>query len=330
MRHGDRSRPLRGIRELIDVPTLVTGRSAVGWLVRPAVGGSPRANAIALAVLRVVAGLLWLYNVRWKRPPDFGQSTGGSLYGYTRDAVEHPVFAPYSWVVEHLVLPNFVAFGWLVLVVESLLAVLLLSGTLVRLAALIGVGQSLAITLSVAQTPGEWPWSDWMMIGIHVALLFTAAGAAGSVDAVRAHGPVDSGVRLLRGWGVVAGVVAVVALILSAGADPLASPGSIVGKQSLQVTLGSYNLLGAVVLLAVGVLMLAGAAMRRPWPVRVAAVVAALAAVSLYAQVGQADTWLGGTNASAAFFVCAALVAAVTAGRTGVRSGQRHKLEADR
>ena len=58
-------------------------------------------------------------------------------------------------------LPHFSAFGYGVLVVETALAVLLLTGLLVRPAALLAIVQSLAIGLSVARTPGEWPWSYW-------------------------------------------------------------------------------------------------------------------------------------------------------------------------
>src|SRR5262245_7776359 len=106
---------------------------------------SARLSGIALAVLRILAGLMWLANVIWKWPPDFGENGRTGLYFWTRQAVDHPVFPPYSWLVEHLVLPNFTAFGWLTFVVETLLAVLLLTGTAVRLAALVGIGQSLAI-----------------------------------------------------------------------------------------------------------------------------------------------------------------------------------------
>lgn len=69
---------------------------------------------------------------------------------------------------------------------ESALAVLLLTGTAVRLAALIGIGQSVAIGLSVAESPGEWPWAYAMLLGIHVVLLFTCSTRYAAVDAVRA------------------------------------------------------------------------------------------------------------------------------------------------
>jgi hypothetical protein len=292
-------------------------RNTLAGLFRPGVDESARASASALAGLRILVGLLWLYNVSWKRPPDFGESAGNGLYGFTTDAVEHPVFPPYSWVVEHVVLPNFTAFGWMVLVVESMLAVLLLTGTLVRFAALVGIAQSLAIGLSVAQTPGEWPWSYWMMIGIHVVLLLTACGRAAAVDRMRAEATAgrgrDAAVRLLRGWGIVVVLTGIVALVLAVGEDPIASTGTSLGGPDLSVSLGSYNLLGAATLLVVAGLMLAAASLRRRALALAATAVAALAAASVYAQVGRADVWLGGSNTSAAYLLCAAVVSGVSA-----------------
>lgn len=90
----------------------------------PATGG-----LIVLTGLRLLAGLIWLYNVVWKVPPDFGERGRRDLYHFTHLAVEHPVFTPFSWVIEHAVLPYFTAFGWGVLFAESALAVLLLTGT---------------------------------------------------------------------------------------------------------------------------------------------------------------------------------------------------------
>lgn len=290
-------------------------------LLLPAVGSADPAAGFALATLRVLVGLLWLYNVVWKEPPDFGRSSGSGLYGFTRDAVEHPVFPPYSWVVENVVLPNFTAFGWMVLVLESLLAVLLLTGLLVRLAALLGVAQSLAIALSVAQTPGEWPWSYWMMIGIHGVLLFTASGRIAAVDRVRADNATGHGraaaVRLLRGWGVVVGVTGLVAAVLAVDDDPLSAMGSELGGPDFSVSLGSYNLLGALVLVAVGVAMLLAASLGRRELAVAAALGSGLAAVSLYAQLSRTDVWLGGSNTSAAFFLCVAVVSGATAGLIG-------------
>ena len=98
------------------------------------------------------------------------------------------------------------------------------------------------------------------------------------------------------------------ALVLAVGEDPLASSGASLGGPSFSVSVGSYNLLGALVLLAVAALMIAGAALRKPAFALAAAVVAVLAAISLYAQLSRTDVWLGGSNTSAAFLLCAAVV----------------------
>ncbi len=90
-------------------------QAGLRWLVSPAVDKVPNGHARAAAALRVVLGLMWLYNVSWKRAPDFGQDAGNGLFKLTSYAVSHPVLPPYSWIVEHLVLPHFQVFGWVVL-----------------------------------------------------------------------------------------------------------------------------------------------------------------------------------------------------------------------
>ncbi len=305
-------------------------RTSLAMLLRPAVdAGMPRPSSAALTGLRILVGLLWLYNLAWKLPPDFGKSSASGVYGFTQDAVDNPVFPPYSWVVENLVLPNFTVFGWMVLVVETALAVLLLTGTVVRLAALIGVGQALAIGLSVAETPGEWPWAYWMMIGIHLVLLLTASGGAPSVDSVRAaatgRGPTAAR-NLLLMWTAVVGLTGLVALLLAGGEDPLASSGSRLGGPDLSVSLGSYNLVGAVVLLGVAVLMGLAASIRQPALAVAAALVAVLAALSVYVQITRTDVWLGGSNTSAAVYLCAAVVSVFTARLLTVQRSRAHQL----
>ena len=157
-----------------------------------------RATRAALAGVRIVVALMWIQNLNWKIPPDFGRSTNSNLYSFVNDAVIHPVVPAYSLVVEHLVLPNFVAFGYLTLLVEFGLGAFLLAGLLTRAWALIGIGQSLAITLSVLNTPNEWHWSYFLMLTAHVVLLATAAGRAGGLDGILRPRWRQSGHRLAR------------------------------------------------------------------------------------------------------------------------------------
>jgi uncharacterized membrane protein YphA (DoxX/SURF4 family) len=296
-----------------DLVTRASPRGALDVVLSPTPPPA-RASGIALAVLRILAGLLWLAHVWWKVPPDFGENRRTGLWFWTHLAVDHPVFPPYSWLVEHLVLPNFTAFGWLVLVVETLLPVLLLTGTAVRLAALIGIGQSLAIGLSVAEAPNEWPWAYAMMIGIHLVLLLGPSGQYAAVDAVRAARAAGGNAapvarRLLGGWGVILALIAAVAGIKSLGDEFVAPRGQGVGYPPLQLFLGDYNMLAALVLLVAAVLMLAAAATRARALALTAALVAAVAALSIYVQVGRTEIWLGGNPSTAAVFVCAAVIA---------------------
>jgi thiosulfate dehydrogenase [quinone] large subunit len=146
--------------------------------------------------LRVILGLLWLVNSGWKQPPDFGQSRGRGLYAFTRDAVDHEVFAPFAWVVRELVLPNFRFFGWAVLLTEAALGAFLLLGLATRFWAVVGLAQSIAITLSVLNTPGEWEWSYYLMMAAHLGVFALAAGRTGGFDGLlrptwqRSHSPV--------------------------------------------------------------------------------------------------------------------------------------------
>lgn len=133
-------------------------------------------------VVRVILGLLWMQNAGWKRPPDFGQLDRSGLFGFTNGAIEFPVFAPFTWLVRQVVIPNFTLFGWSVLLVEATLGALLLLGLATRFAALLGMAQALAITFSVLRIPGEWPWAYWLLMVAHVAVFASAAGRVGGLD----------------------------------------------------------------------------------------------------------------------------------------------------
>ncbi len=145
-----------------------------------------RTDRLLPAALRITAGLLWLSNVGWKTPPGFGRSDDGcsGLCSFVEVGIDDAVIPPWSWVLENLVSPNLTAFGYLTLAMEFLLAVLLLSGTFTRAAAVVGFAQSIAIGLTVANAEGEWYWSYLLMAALHVAVFATAAGRYYGVDAL--------------------------------------------------------------------------------------------------------------------------------------------------
>ncbi|MGI9084848.1 MAG: Rv1678 family membrane protein [Aeromicrobium sp.] len=286
--------------------------TAFQWLFAPATDEVPRAQAIGAAALRVLVGLLWLYNVAWKRAPEFGEDAGNGLFKFTSAAVDHPVFPPFSWVVENVVLPNFALFGWGVLAAETALAVLLLTGAWVRLAALVGIAQSVAIGLSVAFAPNEWPWSYWLMIGAHGLLLVSSAGRVFAVDAVRARLAPPRSIALP--WGVAAVLVGAFSVLASLD-DPLAKRGPGLRSTDLSISLGEYNLVGGLVLVGAGALLLAAAGGTLRIAALVGAGLALLGGLSLHAQLGFSDPLLGGTATSAAFLISVGVVAAVVGSR---------------
>jgi thiosulfate dehydrogenase [quinone] large subunit len=141
-----------------------------------------RPARVIIAFVRVCVALLWMQNVAWKVPPDFGKESNSGLWHWANQALEHPVFAPYTWMVQNTVLPNFTVFGWLVLLIEGGLAAFLLVGFLTRFWAVVGLAQTLAITFSVLNTPNEWHWSYYLMFLVHLMLIVTAAGRSYGVD----------------------------------------------------------------------------------------------------------------------------------------------------
>lgn len=290
----------------------------LGWLIAPATDAVPRNQAVGAVVLRLVLGVLWAYNVGWKRPPNFGQGGSGGLFGFTSEAVSHPVFAPFTWAVQHVVLPNFQAFGYGVLLAETALAVLLLTGWQIRLVALLGVAQSLAIGFSVAYAPGEWPWSYWLMVIAHLALLFSSSGRYAAVDAVRAR--LSDGRLLATVWGAAAVVAGVYSVITSAG-DALGA-GTGYRDSAPSLTTGTYNLVGGLVLVVAGVLLAAGAASRTAAPAVAAGVLTIAAAVLVDVQLAASSSpLLGGNTTSAAYLLCVGVIGLTLAGvaRRGAR-----------
>jgi thiosulfate dehydrogenase (quinone) large subunit len=137
----------------------------------------------ALAGLRIVMGVLWLANLSWKLPPDFGRDAPqGLLYNFRR-AEEHAVLPFLRSLVHDVVIPHFTLFGWLVFLVELTAGALLTLGLFTRVGALVGSVQALIITLLVVRAPNEWFWGYVMFIAINLVLLLTPAAERLSVDA---------------------------------------------------------------------------------------------------------------------------------------------------
>ncbi len=134
-------------------------------------------------LLRLSMGVFWFLGAGWKDPPDFGETTGKGLYKFTVYGLDHPTIAPWSWIIEHVVLPNFRLFGWITFAVEWSLAIFLLLGLATRFWGLVGAAWSISIGLTVANGPEEWYWTYLLMMLANLALVALAAGRVGGLDA---------------------------------------------------------------------------------------------------------------------------------------------------
>lgn len=137
-----------------------------------------RVRYFVMASARIAAGLLWLANLHWKVAPNFGDDTGGGLYKYTKSAVENPVWGVWSSITEHVILPNYHLFGWLVILTDGALAVCLLLGYKTRIAAFVGALNAIPIFLSVLyyDKADEWPWSYALIFFLHLMLYAVPPG----------------------------------------------------------------------------------------------------------------------------------------------------------
>lgn len=140
-----------------------------------------------IALARMIIGILWLFSLRWKLPPDFASTETRGLMDWLLLEVEYPAFAFYGQFVETLVIPNFMVFAWLIFLAELAVGSSLLTGTLTRLGALLGLAMSLNLGIGLLDVPGEWPWSYAMMAMWHGVFFVTAAGRIWGIDAWLHH-----------------------------------------------------------------------------------------------------------------------------------------------
>ena len=136
-----------------------------------------------ISLSRILIGVLWLLSLRWKLPPNFAPATGRGLMAWLQLEVEHAALPLYGNFVETIVLPNFTLFAWIIFLAELLVGLSLLTGTLTRLGAAVGLLMSVNLGVGLLEVPGEWPWSYAMMAMWHGTFLVTGAGRFLGLDA---------------------------------------------------------------------------------------------------------------------------------------------------
>jgi uncharacterized membrane protein YphA (DoxX/SURF4 family) len=234
----------------------------INRLAKPITEPNPKIDHSVIGLMRIVAGLLWIANLEWKRPGDFGEDTGTGLYKYISSAATDPAFDWWGTIVRELIIPNYRLFGWVSLLTEIALAALLLLGFKTRLVALVGAVQSVAIFLSVVNYTKvyEWPWSYFLMVALHLVLFATSAGRYLGLDGVIERSADRVGQVTL---GAVAAVVGIIGFIAARSVGFSADAGVRIGNDNWELKLLWFNRLSATFTIAVGLIVLAGWAAKR-------------------------------------------------------------------
>ncbi|TNM69442.1 hypothetical protein FHN55_03825 [Streptomyces sp. NP160] len=244
-----------------------------------------RGEGLALALLRVALGLLWLQDLVL---PRLGAQT---------------------WTTGGLGLDG--AAGWLLPALEVALVVTLLTGLLVRPAA--AVGAALAVAGAVQLGAGQsaqaeaGAWAVVLLAVVHGVLVVGGAGSWGALDVVRRSGDPALAARLGRGWGLLALAAGVTGVVLASRAQPRWTTEHVVELPRGLLSLGTWDLPGALVVGGAGLVLLLGTAPRMSPMALVALLVAGGGAVLVVIGV------LAGGVASASLLAALAVVAAVCA-----------------
>jgi thiosulfate dehydrogenase (quinone) large subunit len=249
-----------------------------------------KTRRLILGLCRIGVGLMWLANIHWKVPTDFGETTKGGLYKYSASVLRQSTFAPFRWFTEEILLPNFRFFGWFTLLSEVSLAVLLLAGYKTKLVALGGAAMSVPIMLTVLyyDRTDEWSWSYLLMIMAHLLLFASDAGKHLGLDGVLTRG-VSSLKRSLGLIGIVTALVGAAGLFVGRSMPFAGSKVALLGSDAgftnvegriirrWELKFVWFNPLWALLMLVLGVLIIIGTKNR--WAARIGA--AGLAVMAL-------------------------------------------------
>ena len=137
-----------------------------------------------LALARIVYGVLWWQQSKWKVPSDdFGRKSGGGLWYWVQQEIQHPTVGAYKDFLVNVMIPNWTFFVWMTLITETFIGVTLILGLFTRLGSVVAIGMAANITIGILSVPHEWVWTYTMLIMLPVLFLLTDAGRSLGVEA---------------------------------------------------------------------------------------------------------------------------------------------------
>ena len=130
-----------------------------------------------LALIRLFFGSLWFQQLSWKMPPTFK-----GLHPYLAKEGMYTILPGYSYVIQHIFLPNFILLAAGVWTAELLVSLCLIFGIFTRFGALLSVLLSLQLYFGLAFAPGEWYWTYGMLVLLGLAIATVPAGRRFGLD----------------------------------------------------------------------------------------------------------------------------------------------------
>jgi thiosulfate dehydrogenase (quinone) large subunit len=179
--------------------TMQNGPDARSWLSRTT-------PLWPLALTRILYGLLWWQQSKWKVPADdFGRKSGGGLWYWVQQEIQYPTVMAYRDFLVNVLVPHWTFFGYLTLFTETFIAVTLMLGLFTRLGAFVALGMAANITIGILSVPHEWGWTYTMLIMFAALFLLTGPGRSIGLDAVLGPRLDEAGARgnlagRLLGW----------------------------------------------------------------------------------------------------------------------------------
>src|SRR3989449_1923916 len=137
-----------------------------------------------LGLARLLYGYLWWQQSAWKVPSDdFGRRSGGGLWYWVQQEIQHPTLTAYREFLVNVMIPHWTFFGWMTLITATFISVTLILGLFTRRGSLAAIGMAANITIRIPNVPHEWGWTYVMLIMLPALFLLTDAGRSFGVDA---------------------------------------------------------------------------------------------------------------------------------------------------
>ncbi len=134
-------------------------------------------SLVTLALVRIFLGYLWFQQLFWKLPPSYA-----GLHSYVVNEGKYTFVPGYSFIIQHVFLPNFILLGTGTWLAEFLVAMSLLFGIFSRLGALLSLILALQLYVGLAVAPGEWYWTYGMLVLLAVVFVAIPAGRRLGID----------------------------------------------------------------------------------------------------------------------------------------------------